>query len=138
MTLSREEFRKQLRNLMRKATDAHEDSLRYNLAQLRDEATLHRVWVIADRKRSFEGWRANNPPKDPSQAADLNTAIRICTEAIDVAGQFGLALPDPTSTHDWITTTADPNTPIAVTRMPLEAPNQIPDDLAWPPAKTAP
>lgn len=130
MTLSREEFRKQLRNLMRKATDAHEDSLRYNLAQLRDEATLHRVWVIAERKRSFEGWRANNHPRDPSQTADLNAAIRICTEAISVASQFGLTLPDPTSTHEWVTTATNQNTPIAVAHLPVGALPPTSNDLA--------
>ena len=127
--LTRADFRKQLRDLMRKATFAHQDSLRYNLAQLRDEATLHRVRVLMDRQRSFEGWRANNPPQDRTNAADLNAAIQICKEAILVARRFGLTLPAPTPTHDWTTTVTDPNTPIAVPRMPLEASTPKPHDL---------
>lgn len=117
-TITRPYFRKQLRRLLREATEIAADELHLALANLRNDPTIHRVRMVWIDQVSTEHWREANDA--PSMVPFIHKRIRIAKEAIAIAAQFGVVVP-ASSPYDLATFAAGRIFPIPATLPPLES-----------------
>jgi len=125
-TITRDYYRKQLRRLMREATEIAADELHHALTNLRNEPTIHRARLVWIDQVSTERWRDANT--SPSMLPFIHKRIRIAKEAIATAAQFGVVVP-ARGPFDLVTTRAGKIYLVPGTLPPLESTIVDPDDL---------